>query len=359
MFKKITKFIFITSFLTSGFAFGQIIIDKNDMPEKGDTARVSTGLNMSITDPSETGENYTWDFSDLTPVKQRIDTFVNVMSTPQPAGALFLLSADFALRMAGNLPFPGVPVSDPYQYYKSSNSAFKMVGFALKMQGFGIPATFDEPDILYKFPLAYGNVDSSFSGTDMTIPGTGYLQVERKRVNSVDGWGTLITPYGTFDVLRVKSEVEERDSIYIESQETGINVPYSYTEYKWLGKNQKIPLLTIRDILGGIVVEYADSIRGTLDIPENRITISGVSAFPNPVTNKATILFNVKQKSTVSLTIVDISGKQVYKTVPETFVPGEHNISINFNNLKLHGGIYFANLITPGNTLTVKLLYLP
>jgi hypothetical protein len=250
-------------------------------------------------------------------------------------------------------------VSDPYQYYKSDNDAFKITGFALSMQGFGIPAAFSSPDILYKLPLTYGDADSSFSGTEMEVEGTGYLKVERKRVNTVDGWGTLTTPYGTFEVIRVKSYVDEYDSIYIDSQETGIAIPYSYTEYKWLAKSQKVPLLTIRDVLGGVLVEYTDSIRGTLGVPENKMILTDASVFPNPVHHKATVRFNLKQKTTVSLSLLTIEGKQVYATRPENFNSGEHTININLEQLQLPKGIYFVNLNTGTQNQSLKLLYLP
>ncbi len=352
-------FLVVVAFMLSGVGYSQIVIDKNDMPQEDDTVRISTGINLGFVDPSKTGKDYTWDFSELAPFKQRIDTFVNPMSTPQPAGLFFKFVADFASRMAGNLPFPGVSVSDPYQYYKSANSEFGMMGFSLKMQGFGIPAVFDNPDILYKFPLEYGSVDSSSSGTDMDIPGVGYIKVERTRKNSVDGWGTLTTPYGTFDVLRVKSEVTEYDSVYLESQEMGIGVPYSYTEYKWLGKNQKAPLLTVKDVIGGLVVEYPDIKRGSLDIKEHPAEITTLKTFPNPVGNMATVEFDLKQKSKASVDIINGNGETVFELPERLYNKGSNKVSIDFKSRNLAKGVYFVELSTGHQALTSKIIYLP
>ncbi len=357
--RKVKVLLVVAALMVSSAGISQIVIDKSDMPSKNDTVRISTGLNISFIDPSQTGEDYTWDFSELTPFKQRIDTFVTVLSTPPPANYLFMLSADFALRMAGNLPFPGVPVSDPFQYYKSTDNSFNMVGFALKMQGFGIPAVFSDPDVLYKFPLEYGDVDSSFSGVDMDITGVGYIKVDRKRKNTVDGWGTLTTPYGTFDVLRVKSEVDEYDSIYIDDQEMGIGIPYSYTEYKWLGKSQKAPLLTVKDVIGGLIVEYPDVKRGSLGIKESRPEMSTLKSYPNPVTNQVTVEFILKQKLEASVSIINAKGEIVFEIPNENFNRGKNRINLDLKKAGLSKGIYFIKLNSGNQSMVSKIVFLP
>ena len=347
----------IALFMVSYAGFGQIVIGKSDMPVKGDTVRISTGLNVSLIDVSETGADFTWDYSELIPIKQRIDTFRSVWDTP--AGLLFALTSDYASRMIGNLPFPGLEISNTFQYYKSLSDAYEITGFAISMQGFPIPANFSSYDILYKFPLEYGNNDSSTSGVDMIVPTIGYIKIDRKRKNTVDGWGTLTTPYGTFDVIRMKSEVSEYDSIYLESQNMGIGIPYSYTEYKWLGKNQKVPLLTVRNFTAGILVEYPDSIRGTLGVNNQDKTLSQFNLFPNPVRNKTTITFDLQQPAGISVSVLDINGKTIYNSTLSGLTRGQHQITLNFNDFKINSGSYFIVIKAGNNTFSKKIIYLP
>ncbi len=355
--KKPILFLVATAMLFSFNAFGQITVTKSDMPKQDDTVRISVGVNTGIIDLSETGENYTWDYSDLIPFKQRIDTFVSVSQTP--AGLLFLFNSDFAVNMAGAFSFPGTGISQPYYYYKSSNSAFKNTGFAFSMDNFPIPAPFSDPDILYQFPLTYPHSDSSNSGVDMNIPGTGYLLVDRHRVNTVDGWGTLITPYGTFNVIRVKSEVTEYDSVYLESQGTGVGLPYAYTEYKWLGNNQKAPLLMVRDIADGAIVEYTDSIRSTLGIAKNPVNLTKLNIYPNPVTSQAKLRFNLLQKSFVTIVITDLSGKNIRQLPKQELVRGDHEIVLNIKQMNLTAGTYLIKIIGGNRMSTLKFIYLP
>ncbi len=355
--KKNIFILAIAAVLISTTSMAQIILNKSDMPQQDDTVRISVGINPGIIDLSETGANHVWDYSGLIPFQQRIDTFVSVTSTP--AGLLFMFTSDFAVNMAGAFSFPGTGISQPYLYYKSTNSAYQNTGFAFTMDGFPIPAPFSDPDILYQFPLTYPHADSSNSGVDMNLPGTGYLLVDRHRTNTVDGWGTLTTPYGTFDVIRIKSEVTEYDSVYLDSQETGFGLPYSYTEYKWMGKNQKAPLLLVRDIAEGVVVEYTDSIRGSLGVNEKQNIVTKLAIYPNPVKSKATLRFNLKQKSTVEMATIDMTGKKLWQSPREEMVSGLHEVTLDALQMNLKPGHYFLQVRANNRTSTVKFVFLP
>ncbi|MCD4745980.1 MAG: hypothetical protein K8R58_06750, partial [Bacteroidales bacterium] len=59
----------ITLILCLGFSINylssQIVIDDNDMPDVGDTIRLSQAFTAGGIDYTLTGNNYTWDFSGL------------------------------------------------------------------------------------------------------------------------------------------------------------------------------------------------------------------------------------------------------------------------------------------------------
>src|SRR5690349_5612347 len=62
-----------------------ITIVQTDMPNVGDTLRMSTGLPDPTLNIQQTGPNQTWDFSQLIPTSQDVRGFVSVAST----GGLF------------------------------------------------------------------------------------------------------------------------------------------------------------------------------------------------------------------------------------------------------------------------------
>jgi hypothetical protein len=80
-------------------------------------------------------------------------------------------------------------------------------------------------------------------------------------MNFVDGWGTLKTPFGIFSVIRIKSLISQRDSLYIDSLGTGFPMQRTITEYKWLGKNSGIPILQISEEGFSVTAIYRDSTR--------------------------------------------------------------------------------------------------
>ncbi|MCD4746093.1 MAG: hypothetical protein K8R58_07325 [Bacteroidales bacterium] len=244
--RKITLLLIYFTFFYS-ISFAQIVIDQHDMPNVGDTIRCSTTYSTNGVDYTLTGQDYTWDFSELNYVSQKVDTFVHVWSTPLTYQLVFLYPfvATIASPQADFDLIPNFEITEAYQYCKETSSEYKEVGTGFKLNGIPLPLKYDEPDILYKFPLENGDIDSCISIFEFDIPGIGHYSRTKKRINTVDGWGTLITPLGTFETLRIKSEIFQRDSLYIDSLGFGFPINSSKIEYKWLAKEFGIPLLTI------------------------------------------------------------------------------------------------------------------
>ena len=264
-------------FLFSGISFSQIVITKNDMPVAGDTLR--TSITYTITnDYTLTGPNYTWDFSNLQPLNQKIDSFVSKSQTPL-LYQIYFSNATLASPQPDISLIPNLPITDVFEFYKSSTASFSDLGYGVTVSGAPIPLKYDNPEIYYKFPLTYGNpMDSSLSSFSFGVPDLGYISTVRKRINVVDGWGTLTTPFGTFQTLRVKSEVFSHDSIYVDSLNYGTAIDRHITEYKWLGTNQRIPLLQINSEGLITTVTYRDLPRNS---NPSGYTVSGTVTYAN------------------------------------------------------------------------------
>ncbi len=229
----------------------QITITRNDMPNVGDSLIATSTIVPPGIDYVASGTNYNWDFSALTGGTQNTDVYVAVSSTPllyqavfnwpiwNPPASIASPEGDFTL-------IPGVAFTDYYDFFKEQNASYTAVGFGVTINSVPVPVKYNNPEMLYKFPLNYGNQpDSSESFYSINIPDVGYYETYRKRVNLVDGWGTLTTPFGTFATLRIKSVLTVRDSIYVDSLQTGIPINRDITEYKWMGNGFGIPLLKV------------------------------------------------------------------------------------------------------------------
>ncbi|MDY0343810.1 MAG: T9SS type A sorting domain-containing protein [Lentimicrobium sp.] len=257
--KLLLSFIFCCSVLAT--AYCQITITREDMPVIGDTIRVSTAL-AAQTDPMLTGEDYTWDFSNLVPTSQRVISYVNPTSTPFFYQIVFNPSTANLASPVTELDFLSqFQITDAYEFYKATAASYVRPGYAVTISGIPVPMKFNQPELLYNFPLTTNAPkDSSLSVYSIEFPGLGYFSIERKRVNEVDGWGRITTPLGTFDVLRMKSTVYEADSLYLDSLQMGTPINRSIVEYQWIANNMSIPVLSISLEEGVQTITYPDRI---------------------------------------------------------------------------------------------------
>ncbi|MCF6342073.1 MAG: T9SS type A sorting domain-containing protein [Bacteroidales bacterium] len=338
----------------------QITINKSDMPSVNDTVRSSTGLNLDFIDYTETGEDFLWDFSQLLPIKQRVDTFLSPLSLPLTYWG-FAFSSDFGVKGFEGLPIPGFPFGDEYDFYKKNNDGYRATGIGISIFNFPFPIFYDAPDLVYGFPMGYGSNWASQSHFAQELPSVGYLKMTRTHVDTVDGWGTLITPYGTFEVLRLKSEVTENDSIYLDSLEVGIPVTRNYTLYQWLGKGQKIPLLQIASNLGGVLVEYVDSARVIINgiNEEPFVRNNDFQVFPNPTSNRVQLQFEMLEKQEADIKLFDVYGREVQSVYKGVLPQGKASLTFSFKSLNLGAGYYFVQLRAGNSALSKKIIYKP
>ncbi|MBL7139079.1 MAG: T9SS type A sorting domain-containing protein [Bacteroidales bacterium] len=240
----------------------QIVIDQTDMPSAGDTLRVS--ITSSVPgDYSNTGSGITWDFSMLEPMNQRVDTFVSAASTPPEYWWFFVpgVVSNLANPKGSSEFFPGLPVNQFYTFYKKTSDAFVDNGFAFKVMGVTFPAKYNSPDKYYTLPMDTNSTWASASSVTFESPGMFFFSTQRTRTSFVDGWGTVITPFGSFASLRVRSDLVQRDSIFIDSLGFGIGLNRNVTEYKWMAENMGIPVLQVNNEGLLTTATYRDSTR--------------------------------------------------------------------------------------------------
>ena len=103
----------------------------------------------------------------------------------------------------------------------------------------------------------------------------------------VEGWGTLILPSQSYEVLKVKMIVNATDSVYIEAIETGFPIVQpEETIYQWLALDEGVPLLQISQQVGfGYTVRYRfDDAVALEEIEDIDFTI-----YPNPSSERLTV----------------------------------------------------------------------
>jgi hypothetical protein len=288
----------------------QITINNSDMPSVNDIFIYENVTPSPAIDPLPTGNGFNWDFSTLTSASQQPDTFVSLLNIGS-IYALAFIGSSHAVRNANDISLFGqLNFTHIFDIYKNSSSKYEYSGQGADINSIPTPMAYSPRDVVYRFPLTAGNAaDSSASGFSVTLPGIGDYSKSRKRVNEVDGYGTLSIPSGTFNVVRVKSTISDIDSLTITGFPFPFGIPSTSIEYKWLGKQQGVPLLQINANQFGIVslVRYlGNPVVGIEDINNQ---LSDLTVFPNPA---ASVLKVQSSKFKVeSIEIYDMKGMKI------------------------------------------------
>jgi len=320
------------------------------MPSTNDSIRMSTAINASLYNFAITDTNYTWDFSQLFPSSQRSERFMSISSTPLIYRLVFFSKANLASKR-DDINLPNISINDGYNFFKNTTSDYRQVGYGASVNGSPVPVTFKSDDVIYQFPISYGNVDSSDSEWEVNIPSLAFVNETIHRVNTVDGWGTITTPFGSFQCLRLKSVVHQEDTIYYTSSGIGINLPQNYTEYIWLSKDLPFPILKATvNSFGSASVEYADSVRQFVAINKIEKANANLILYPNPSREGFTIKISkpVNEYSTIS--IIDAQAKLLYKEkLKGAYIK-------HFSKDFLKPGLYLIQWNTANTILTKKLI---
>ncbi len=284
--------------LFSGFlvAQAQPTITSSNMPSAGNILKFRTASTQGI-NPGSTGANQVWDFTQLTFNGEDADTFVSVSSTPFAYQLFFNnpLSPNYAATVAArgsNISIPGgaVPISitQVFNYYKKATDRYDQVGFGATISGIPTSIKYDEIDHIYRFPMVLGNDDSCTFRYQVTLPTLGWLKTAGQRKNKVDAWGTLNLPFGaTYPVLRVRSEINQVDSVHIDQFNFTFGTPRNTIEYKWLSPGFGEPVLQINTTINAFTGnETVASVRVKFTADPNAgispLWAEDVLIFPNP-----------------------------------------------------------------------------
>ncbi|MFM7758094.1 MAG: T9SS type A sorting domain-containing protein [Crocinitomicaceae bacterium] len=355
--KKLSLFLILSALELNG----QIILNQSDFASAGDSVILSTSNATSI-DFTTTGSSQVWDFSDLVPTSQFVREFTSIGFSPVQLtfgifadedyqSSYFIPETNFPLEQIGD--FLPISLSDPRSYQKSAEDSITKVGFSIKVSGIDVAFPSDTIETKYKFPMTYNQVFTTKGYTFIDFSPAADFKIKQSRniTSTVDGYGQLILPFGTFDVLRLKREINEIDSIYQSffGPPSWFGAPpFQSTEYEWIGQNKKEVLLRI--IVSNIngseqirVIEYQDNYLG-LDAGLNSIDFQ-VSAFPNPTTDLIKVSSDVIIKN---VSLLDATGLIL-----------EEQVSVDSQkfSLDLHAysaGIYFLNVESASGSKIIR-----
>ena len=229
------------TFLTLNL-FGQITIVSTDLTSIGDVVTRYTDT-IPTYGPGGAGANQTWDFSGA--IQDTLATTSVVTTASTPFASTFN-GSDYAMTGDGN----------SFLYFTHNGSNMITQGAAGDLLGTGeiIEAPFSNSLILHLFPRTYAGYFNDTYEFEAEADGAAF-GVYRIRLthsghvyDTTDAFGTLITPTGTYDALRVKTTDYTTDVVEVQlSQFLPIWTNFTTVQdtsitYSWHTKEEKLAI---------------------------------------------------------------------------------------------------------------------
>ncbi|MCD6068823.1 MAG: hypothetical protein K0S33_3649 [Bacteroidetes bacterium] len=290
--KHLLLLIAASSFITAG---AQITLTQADIATAGNTFRRGNDTIFSgIIGPG--GTNMTWNYTGSLDIDY-VDTisFVNPNTLPS-----------FSTFPTSNIGIKFGSFADGYGI--SSPTSLSLIGQAGTFFGVYGELEFTDPEKLMEFPCTFGTTYTDYVeyGAQVEYTTTGVDSVRLKTMKNksvnVDGWGSLTTLSGTYNVLRQMEYTTQIDSIWIHTPGFPPIVPPSwqfYTEqldttyhYAFWSNGTGYPVAEIDSsynaTAGAFEVTANWILAPGVSLKENN-TVSGSLVYPNPAADAVTI----------------------------------------------------------------------
>jgi hypothetical protein len=281
-----------------------VVLNGSNLPPVGYTDSVA--MTTSSMSPGAPGANVTWDFSSLPAVKGGKFTIVSPSSTPFASS---FPSSTYAIK----LDITGIPLPI-YEYDIVSASKYEVIGS--NISGGGGSDYTPNPKTIIPFPFNFNNVVVDTFEKVGSSPSSVTI--------TYDGYGTLITPFGTYNnVIRSKRDFGGTDYFYEWYRVSPIlwqvaNYNNQTQGYTFLGTSP----VGVEDLLNESAL---------------------VKLYPNPMTNSSVISIssNIKEGMFV---LTDISGRVVKK------VALSNNSAILYRD-DIPSGLYSYSILNNNNVI--------
>jgi len=242
-------------------AFAKPVINSNDLVSGPGAFNVVDAFGADSDIYEQAGANQVWDFSDLTPLNPSTIDYVSVSGAP--FGYQFFFNSPFTPNYQATHAIEGegvdlavVSIDEFFFFYKSTPTQYNIVGYGGTVNGIPLPAQTNPIDVVYSLPVEYGDTHESYSEWGIEIPTVGTYRQRQNRSYEVDGYGTVITPEGSFNALKLRVQLQTEDSLYVDFIGQGLTFNRESTVYTWLAEGEGIPVLEITETFGQATARY-------------------------------------------------------------------------------------------------------
>ncbi len=367
----------------AGLLAAQITVTNATFPQIGDTLYVAVDDSPPDVDLLPPGGPHHWDFSDLDAVFSDVIVYrpaiEGSIGAQVPQAEIF---AEIAFQTEG--------------YYRTDGSFYELIavhGTDPALFGLETTAVFDPPVVDRRAPLQYGDTFESTSQFAVAmatedlppelidtlglpiVPDSIRIRFTSQRSDTVDAYGTLTLPIGTFEVLREKR---------VDRRETRIDLLFAVVGWQdWtdvialippfdqlLGTRTLITYNFFNDVEKEVILQYLFDIEGIqapratfkteefISTAKNRPALEGrVRPTPNPASGVVRFEMSGLPAGSYALSILDAGGKEVLRR--ELSLPGEHVETLNLSHLPAGTYLYRLEALEGPGVLGGRLVLRP
>ncbi len=332
-------FISILALVSTVLAFAQSpVITVNNVYLIGDEVPISI-CNEGV-EQGASGENITWDMSNLTELEEQSFSFVAPEDTPW----------DYQFTESN---LCGVSWDDSHSFYQVGASGLRVDGYTSysdEAQTDTVKIIMADAEELIPLPLEFGDTQlDQFSGTTFaagfTIPFDGEIEFE------ADGFGTLILPNGSYEnVVRYHFTREQVNTVM------GISTTQTKEQWGWMSADYRFWLLLMEINDDGFseqeLVWYAKN-PIPVSLSAHDLSRKGLDIFPNPAQLGTEVAVNMEYAVNATVQWYDITGRKIHQS-SQFLNEGQNTLSTSEIDL---AGVYILNLaLDDGTQYSTKVL---
>jgi hypothetical protein len=328
----------------SGISLGQPILESDVFYAPGD---VVTGydFNVSGIDDGADGPNQVWDFSGVETL-QLSEIWSGNVSSPSNADSYGLFSnANLALVLNNGT----------VKYWSNHTDKLTAIG----QGGDTDILELENPMVWMHYPFTFGSTSGDEASGTLYSSCRDYGWQGSSETQGV-GYGTLITPAGTFEnVLKIRRITFTSKH----NLEIGIDRESSIVEHFWFTPQIAGPLMYTRSWNNNGCPGSNSGAEGVYFLPESQNTNTSVNSvsedftvtlFPNPASSHAQLNIRASEKTTGTIWVSDMLGQPVLQVNNLTTIEKSNLIALDLNTLQ--PGMYMVNIKTDNRRHSEKLI---
>jgi hypothetical protein len=311
---------------SSLFSQAQISLNTANAPAPGHAHQYRSldSLYMARLNIGVAGASRTWDFSAAV-VDATVPAYWQIWRQPN--------ASRFATRFAGTT-VTGLAIDagdTTVTCFKNDATGFYNLGDASD----STTVRFAPSLRIMKYPFTYNTAFTDSSKLIISELGNPVQDtVPFVQTILVDAYGSVRTPLGTFDGLRVRQTAKFTIELF------GLPFQFNTVVYNWVTAQHSAPIFartqTVTSFFGQTDTSYSGDfiMRQTVGTEETASEMTpSLKTYPNPTIDKVQLEFELEKTEKVAVILYNLAGQTITVVPPKSYNAGKNNLEMDLQSL--------------------------